>query len=72
MNQIPQAKHALTVQHTKNKIQTMTSSALEALALRDRSLSKMQIALLVQITKQLTPQLTTQYALDLYVLITKS
>ena len=72
MNQIPQAKHALTAQHTKNKIQAMTLSALEAPALHDKSLSKMPIALFVQITKQLTPQLTTRFAIDLYVLTMKS
>ena len=72
MNQIPQAKHALTVQRTKNKIQAMTSSALEAPALHDKSLSKMQIAPIVRITKQLTPQLTIQFAIDLNVLTTKS
>ena len=60
--------HVLTALITKKKTQPMIQSVFEEHALRDKSLKKMQIVLLVQVTKQLTLQLTTQYALDLNVL----
>ena len=60
--------HVLTVLITRKKTQPMIQSVFEDHALRDKNLKKMRTVPIVWITKQLTPQLTTRFALDLNVL----